>query len=89
MEFLFKKSTLRVIPLLTMVAIISFKSWAMDIATPTWQIFLFYGILLGLNVAVLFQKYKADKVGMKPKLVLFSIILVLTAGIFIYQFNSR
>ena len=89
MELLFKKSTLRAIPFLTLIIIIAFKSWAMNIATPTWQIFLFYGVLFSLNITALYQIYKSDKAGMKNRLLPFGIIIVLTVGMFIYQFISR
>jgi len=61
----------------------------MNIATPTWQIFLVYGILVLINVAALYQKYKADKAVLKSKFVILAFLLVFTAIIFIYQFNSR
>jgi hypothetical protein len=88
MEQLTRKSTFRAIPLLTMIIIISMHSWVRNIATPAWQIFLVYGILILLNVAVIFQKYKTDKVGMKPMLLALVFFFAATAAIFIYQFNS-
>jgi len=89
MEQLTRKSTFRAIPLLTMIIIISMHSWVRNIATPAWQIFLVYGILILLNVAVIYQKNKTDKVGMKPKLLALVFFFAATAAIFIYQFNSR
>jgi len=89
MDLLFKKSTWRAIPFLTIIIFISLKSWVTNIATPVWQIFLVYGILVLLNVAALYQIHKADKAVMKSKLIILAFLLVVTAVIFIYQFNSR
>ena len=89
MEQLFRKSTMRLIPFLTMLIVISLHPWVRNPATPIWQIFLVYGILVLLNVALLYQKYKADKAGMKPRLFVLFFFLAVMAAIFIYQFNSR
>jgi hypothetical protein len=89
MELLFKKSAWRAIPFLTLIIFIFLKSWVTNIATPAWQIFLVYGILFLLNITALYQIYKADKAVMKSKLILAVFLLVVTAVIFIYQFNSR
>jgi len=45
--------------------------------------------LVVLNIAALYQIYKADKAVMKSKLILAAFFLVVTAVIFVYQFNSR